>query len=110
VAKLNGTKIRAAKPRVATRAARITILKTAAPIYQTGQYREWRAAVIARSSGHCQDKACADPMRSTRLFCDHVIELKDNGRPFDVENGVALCGSCHSRKTLAERARRMGRR
>jgi 5-methylcytosine-specific restriction enzyme A len=110
VTKLNLTKIRASKPRIATRAPRIASPKVAAPIYQTAEYRNWRAAVIGRSGGHCQDPACADPMRSTRLFADHVVELRDGGAPFDVANGVALCGACHTSKTMRERARRMGMR
>jgi 5-methylcytosine-specific restriction protein A len=110
VTKLNGTKISAAKPRIATRAPRLASPKVAASIYQTAEYREWRRSVIGRSGGHCQDPACADPMRSTRLFADHVVELRDGGAPFDVVNGLARCGAYHSKKTLAERARRMGMR
>ena len=105
------TKIRAAKPRIATKAQRLRPpAKVAASIYATAQYRDWRAAVIRRSGGYCQDPLCADPLRSTRLFADHITELRDGGEPFDLANGMVRCGACHQRKTLAERARRMGLR
>lgn len=82
--------------------------KTAAPIYQTAEYERWRAAVIARAGGRCQDPKCQHPDRhGIRLFADHIIELKDDrSKAFDVTNGLARCGSCHTRKTAIERARR----
>jgi 5-methylcytosine-specific restriction enzyme A len=102
-------RVRCAPPRVAatdTRRVRPPD-KVAAPIYQTDEYRAWRLAVIGRSDGHCQEPACTDPLHSTRLFADHVVELRDGGAPFDVSNGQALCGSCHTLKTIRERARRL---
>ncbi len=84
--------------------------KEAAPIYQTSEYERWRAAVIARAGGRCQDRKCKDPLRTgIRLFADHIVELKDGGAPFDVSNGLARCGSCHSRKTAIERVHRQRR-
>lgn len=78
------------------------------PIYGTPEYREWRGVVIRRAGGLCQDPR-HDPQRSrraSRLFADHIHELKDGGAPFDPANGMARCGSCHTRKTTAERAAR----
>ena len=81
--------------------------KVAAPIYQTPEYRLWRSIVIERANGRCRDPHCAQPFRAgIRLFADHVVELKDGGAPFDPDNGLARCGACHTRKTVAERARR----
>ena len=40
------------------------------------------------------------------MFADHIVELKDGGAPYDLNNGQCLCGSCHTRKTVAERVRR----
>ena len=97
-------------PMVATLDTSIARLppKTSEPIYQTAEYATWRAAVISRAGGRCQDQRCAFPhRRGNRLFADHVIELKDGGAPFDVNNGLARCGSCHTRKTAEERAKRM---
>jgi 5-methylcytosine-specific restriction enzyme A len=105
-------RLRCAPPRIAALDTRRVSPpdKVAAPIYQTAEYREWRWAVIRRSGGYCQDPLCADPLRSTRLFADHSTELRDGGEPFDLANGMVRCGACHQRKTLAERARRMGLR
>lgn len=84
--------------------------KTADPIYHTPDYRRWRDAVIARAHGRCQDPLCKTPNRiGIRLFADHVRELKDGGAPFDPANGLARCGSCHTRKTNEERAKRMAK-
>jgi 5-methylcytosine-specific restriction protein A len=106
----NVTKIRAAPPRIATRAPRFAMKKVRASVYGTLEHREWSAEIIRRSGGCCQDPACAAPYRAgARLFADHVVELRDGGG-FSLENGLARCGSCHSRKTLAERARRLARK
>jgi 5-methylcytosine-specific restriction protein A len=84
--------------------------KRAAPIYNTREYREWRRLVVTRAHGRCQDPNCATSTRRTRLFADHIVELRDGGEPFDPANGLAVCGSCHSRKTADRRAKRMGLR
>jgi formate-dependent nitrite reductase cytochrome c552 subunit len=82
--------------------------KRAAPIYATPEYRAWRAEVIRRSGGRCQDKN-HDPQRSRsgKLYADHVKELRDGGAPFDVRNGLARCASCHERKTIEARVARL---
>jgi len=86
--------------------------KQADPIYGTPEYRAWRATVIRRAGGRCQDPDCRTPARAAgqRLYADHVVELKDGGAPFDPANGLARCASCHTRKTAEERAKRMARR
>jgi 5-methylcytosine-specific restriction enzyme A len=100
-------KIRVAPPRVATRVPRIvTASKVRAPIYGTPLHRAWSAEVIRRSGGMCQGIGCPNPNSRGRLFADHIRELKDGGG-FELSNGVALCGSCHTRKTLAARALRI---
>ena len=102
--------VRCAPPRITARDTRRVRPppKAAAPIYGTPQYKAWRAAVVARAGGRCQDPLCRNPPRRTRLFADHIMELRDGGEAFALSNGMARCGSCHSRKTAAERARRMG--
>jgi 5-methylcytosine-specific restriction enzyme A len=100
-------KIRAAPPRVATKPQRLRpAAKVRAAVYGTPLHRAWAAAVIARSGGMCQGIGCPNPFSGGRLFADHIRELKDGGG-FDLANGVALCGSCHTRKTLAARALRV---
>ena len=47
------------------------------------------------------------PRTGHRIFGDHIHELRDGGAMFDARNIMLRCGSCHSRKTAAERAKRM---
>jgi 5-methylcytosine-specific restriction enzyme A len=102
-------KVRAAPPRIAARPPRIAPPpKTRAAVYGTPVHRAWAAEIIRRSGGRCEDPRCANPYASGRRFADHKIELRDGGT-FELSNGVALCGSCHTKKTLAERARRLMR-
>lgn len=66
---------------------------------------EWRAlmASIKRKRLDC----CEQCGRSgTRLFGDHIQELKDGGAPLDENNVQLLCGSCHTAKTARARAAR----
>jgi 5-methylcytosine-specific restriction protein A len=105
-------KLRNLPPRVAVADTRIARPgpKTVDPHYLTPEHRAWRAEVIRRSGGRCQDPDCLTPHRTDqRLFADHVRELRDDGAPFDPANGLARCGACHTRKTLDERTRRMAR-
>lgn len=71
--------------------------------YYTPDHRAWSRSVIARAGHACQH--CG--RTNTRLFADHITELQDGGAPFDPANGQALCGACHTRKTVAARADRM---
>jgi len=79
------------------------------PHYHTPEHRKWRAAVIARAQGVCQGPN-HDPRRprtGVRLFADHIREIRDGGNLLDPDNGMALCGSCHTAKTIQARAARM---
>lgn len=82
--------------------------KTADKAYTTPEHRAWSRAVIARAKRRCQGAGCA--RTGVRLFADHIREIRDGGAPLDLANGQALCGSCHGRKTAAERARRTAAR
>lgn len=102
-------KITLAKNRLMTaNARRVSVApKVADDIYSTPEYQAWRDRVVKLADGYCQDRECKEPNRKpSRLFADHVVELRDGGAPFDVNNGLARCGSCHTRKTLIERAKR----
>lgn len=85
--------------------------KEADPFYATAAYRQWQAIVIERAQGCCQDPQCKHPhRRGIRLFADHVQERRD--RPdleLDPANGLARCGSCHTRKTHEQRVARQRR-
>jgi 5-methylcytosine-specific restriction enzyme A len=83
------------------------------PIYNTPEFQAWRAQVVARAGGQCQ--AIDDGYRCTkarpehRMYADHIVELRDGGQPFDLNNGQCLCASHHELKTIAVRTRN-GRR
>jgi 5-methylcytosine-specific restriction protein A len=89
-----------------TRAAR-PATKVAAPFYLAPRWRALIAAIIKRRGRRCEDPLCKTPSRTgIRIFGDHVVELQDGGAPFDEANILLRCGSCHTRKTASERARR----
>jgi 5-methylcytosine-specific restriction protein A len=99
-------------PRIATLdTARAAPVKEADPFYSTPEYQAWQSAVVKRADGRCQDPKCKRPWRTgIRLFADHVVELQDDrSLALDTANGMARCGSCHTRKTSEERARRAAR-
>jgi len=106
-------RLRNVPPRVATLDTRLAPIapKVVDPHYLTPEHRAWRAEVIRRSGGQCQASDCKAPHRGQRgrLFADHVQELRDGGAALDPANGAALCGACHTRKTIAARTRRMAR-
>ncbi|WP_341874510.1 HNH endonuclease signature motif containing protein [Methylobacterium nodulans] len=81
--------------------------KTADAELQTPEHRAWRLAVLQRAGWCCEDCGAQGGRGGVRLFADHVIERQDGGALTDPNNGRCLCGSCHTRKTVAERARRM---
>lgn len=78
--------------------------KTTLPIYQTQEYRRWRAAVIKRCLNRCVH--CGAPGSRNKLYADHVVEIADGGAPFDVHNGQSLCSPCHGRKTASAKFQR----
>jgi hypothetical protein len=99
------------RPRIPTADTRIVprAPKVADPWYNSAEHKAWVAAVIARAGGRCQDPTCkAKHWPGMRIYADHIKERRD--RPdlaLDVRNGMARCASAHTKKTLAERAKRM---
>jgi 5-methylcytosine-specific restriction enzyme A len=86
--------------------------KVKAVEYTTPQYRVWRAQVLARAGGRCEwidhhGHRCTKARPEHRMYADHIVELKDNGQPFDLNNGMCLCASHHEIKTVAARTRRL---
>lgn len=92
-------------PRVVSTATARPQPKAVDSHYRRKEHRDWSAAVISRAGHACQD--CG--RTGTRLFADHVHELRDGGAAFDLANGRARCGSCHAKKTAAVRAERQRR-
>lgn len=79
--------------------------KVADGFYLTPAWRAAREEAVALGLNRCAK--CG--RTGCRLFVDHIVELQDGGAPFDQSNLEAICGSCHSAKTAAERAKRMAR-
>lgn len=70
----------------------------------TREYRDWRREVVRRASYSCEK--CG--RKNVKLYADHIVERKDGGALYDLSNGMALCASCHSVKTIKERQKRFG--
>ncbi len=82
--------------------------KTTNPFYLSPEWRALVAEIIRERGARCEDPACRFPGRTgIRVFGDHIVELADGGAPLDKTNVMLRCGSCHTHKTNAERARRM---
>ncbi len=100
--------LRALKPRVASldqRTARPPP-KTANRFYLSPEWRWLIAEIITQRGRRCEE--CG--RRNCRIFGDHIVELQDGGSALDAKNIQILCGSCHTTKTNAERAKRTAAR
>jgi 5-methylcytosine-specific restriction enzyme A len=60
-------------------------------IYGTERWKRVRARVRRRADGCCE--RCG--REANMLDVHHRIPLKDGGLPYDPDNLVALCRSCH---------------
>jgi 5-methylcytosine-specific restriction protein A len=76
--------------------------KTADSFYLSAAWRGLLAHLIKVRGRRCED--CG--REGVRIFGDHIKELKDGGAPLDENNVRLRCGSCHGKKTVAERAQR----
>jgi len=104
-------KIRTLGPRIRTLDARRVrpAPKRADPFYLTPEWRNLIDDIVRERGRRCEDPECRTPDRATRIFGDHIVELRDGGAPLDRTNILLRCGTCHTRKTLRERARRLAR-
>lgn len=94
--RLRTVDVRSVKPQV----------KTADAFYVSPEWRALMAEIIADRGRICE--ACH--RKGTRIFGDHIVELKDGGASLDKRNIKCLCGACHTKKTVAARAARMAMR
>ena len=78
------------------------------PFYLKPEWRSLMDAIIKRRGRRCQDPEhdLSHPREYVRIFGDHIVELKDGGAMLDPSNIMLRCGSCHTRKTAAERGKR----
>ncbi|MER9814282.1 HNH endonuclease [Mesorhizobium sp. M0129] len=86
--------------------------KTAEPFYLSPEWRKLMAEIIAERGRRCEDPTCDGKTHrlGMRVFGDHLVELRDGGAPLDKRNIMLRCGASHTKKTLAERAKRMAAR
>ena len=81
------------------------------PVYSTPEFQRWRAQVVERAGYRCEaidnGYRCSKARPDHRVYADHIIELRDGGAPFDLNNGRCLCASHHELKTIAVRAKRL---
>jgi 5-methylcytosine-specific restriction endonuclease McrA len=68
--------------------------KQADEVYRKRPHIAWAAEVCRLANFTCE--RCG--RSGVRMFADHIVEVKDGGS-WDLSNGQALCGSCHTRKT-----------
>lgn len=81
--------------------------KKADPELQTAAHEAWRLQVLNRAGWRCEDCGARGGRGGVMLYADHVTERRDGGALHDPANGKARCARCHSKKTAAERARRL---
>jgi hypothetical protein len=80
--------------------------KIADAFYTSPEWRALMAAIIAERGLRCEDPQCSRTSPPSRVFGDHIVELRDGGAPLDNRNVMLRCGSCHTRKTAEARAAR----
>lgn len=79
--------------------------KVVESFYSSAEWKEVRAKVLERDGYRCVK--CG--RRDGRLFVDHIIERKDGGADYDLDNLQTLDGPCHTTKTHAEAVKRGAR-
>jgi hypothetical protein len=101
--KLKAAEFRTVIPKPRTHASRLA-QDPGLAFYGTNEWRDLRAAVVKERGYRCEECGCVP----SRVYLDHVEELRDGGAPLDRANLMLRCGSCHTRKSGQARARRLG--
>lgn len=104
-----------------TLAPPVTVKKRTNTFYNTPAWKSLVARLIATRGRRCETKTTVadswegcgreedESGRAIRIFGDHIVEIQDGGAALDENNVQLLCGSCHSAKTAAARAKRLGK-
>ncbi len=75
--------------------------KQRAHYYADPQHIPWANEVKKRAHYTCE--RCG--VKDKRMYADHIKEVRDGGT-WALSNGQCLCPSCHTTKTMIERAKR----
>ena len=72
--------------------------------YNTVRWRRFRQAVLQRDKYLCQEclrKGIHTPVGDKRWdhAVDHIKEVRDGGKFYDMSNVETLCSTCHNRKS-----------
>src|SRR5260370_10043286 len=79
-------------------------VKQTEPFYKTKQWEDCIERIKHKRGKRCEK--CGRNGVMTRLYGDHIVEIRDGGELFDESNIQLLCGSCHTKKTLQVRMER----
>ena len=72
--------------------------------YGRSNWKKLRSAYIAKSP-LCEHCMLLDRVTPASMV-DHIVERRDGGSDYDMDNLQSLCHRCHARKTKAERDKR----
>jgi hypothetical protein len=105
-----GLRVIGHKLRPSTRARIALPAKKAKAFYLSPEWRALMVVLIKQRGRRCQDPQHdpSKPRDGVRIFGDHVVEIDDGGALLEPSNIMLRCGACHTRKTAAVRARRVG--
>lgn len=70
-------------------------------IYNSREWKDTRVIALVRDGYKCVK--CKSKFN---LVVDHIVELVDKGKPFDLDNLQTLCKKCHAVKTEEEKKKR----
>ena len=90
--------VKAVRGDAAARSAKPTM-----DFYGSAAWKAIRLQVQRECKRTCQQ--CKKP--DTRIYVDHIVELRDGGAPLERSNLIGLCAVCHGKKTARERTSRL---
>jgi 5-methylcytosine-specific restriction enzyme A len=88
-------------------AAISTLPRPVDPFYFSPAWKRLVAALLRGRGRVCQRCGKRNP---SRIYGDHIVELRDGGARLDPGNVQLLCGSCHTLKTNEAREKRLENR
>lgn len=80
---------------------KITRNKDSIKIYNSKQWKQVRVQALVRDGYRCVKCSSKD-----NLVVDHIVELVDNGSPYELNNLQTMCKKCHAIKTEQEKVTR----